>query len=159
MKLSAASLVFAGLAAASLSGKLLATRMEPAPDAALFDAALAGVLRVDGYRVAPESHGFAILLRGQRPGCTILAGDYDPHGTFAETFRQLAVPIGPLRFAYRGRSFDSAPKLRPLLDFYVRRELHRIGLGPARTPIIAYAAAPGCDAGRIAWARLAVLPR
>jgi hypothetical protein len=159
MKRSAASLVFAGLLAASLSGKLLANRMEPAPDAALLDAAVAGLLRADGFRVAPESHGFAILLRGRRPGCTILAGDYDPHGTFDETFRQLAAPVGPLRFAWRGRSFDAAPKLRPLLDFYVRRELRRIGMAPARTPIVAYAASPGCDLDGLAWQRVAFLPR
>ena len=116
-------------------------------------------MRADGFRVAPESHGFAILMRGERPGCTILAGDYDPHGTFDETFRQLAVRVGPLAFAYRGRSYAAAPKLRPLLDFYVRRELRRVGMAQARTPIIAYAASPGCDAGRLAWQRLAVLPR
>jgi hypothetical protein len=159
VKLSHASLLFAGLAALSLSGKLLANRMEPAPDAGLLDARLAGLLRAGGYRVAPESHGFAILLRGQRPGCTILAGDYDPHGTFDETFRQISARIGPLRFAYRGRSAASAPKLRPLLDFYVRRELRRVGMTPARMPIIAYAASPGCGADRLAWSQLAVLPR
>jgi hypothetical protein len=159
MKPSAASLVFAALVAASLSGKLLANRMEPAPDAALFDASVAGLLREGGFAVALESHGFAILERGRRPGCTILAGDYDPHGTFDETFRQLAAPVGPLRFAWRGRSFDAAPKLRPLLDFYVRRELRRIGMAPGRTPIVAYAASPGCDAGDLAWERVAYLPR
>src|SRR4051812_32364418 len=158
MKPSAASLVFAALLAASLSGKLLANRAAPEPDAALLNASVAGLLHESGFRVRGERHGFATLVRAERPGCTILAGDYDPHGTFDEVFRQFARPVGLLRFAYRGRSYASAPKLRPLFEYYGQRELRRLGFAPERSPIVAYAASPECDVRGVAWGRVATLP-
>ena len=158
MKSSSASLLFAGLLAASMSGKLLANRMAPEPDGAVLNTRLAALLRESGFQVHGESHGFANLVRAERPGCTMLAGDYDPHGTFDAAYRQFAAPIGPLHFSYRGRSFESAPKLRPLLEYYGQRELRRLGFAPARNPIVAYAASPGCKADGLSWRRLGTLP-
>ncbi|MDB5691384.1 MAG: hypothetical protein JWO81_447 [Alphaproteobacteria bacterium] len=158
MKSSAVNSAFALLLAASLAGKLLAERRAPEPDRSLFYAEAAGLLRQNGFDVSPEPHRFEILLRARSPGCTLLVGDYTPYGTFAEAFRQLAAPVGPLRFAWRGRSYERAPKLRPLLEYYGQRELRRIGLATARTPIVAFAASPGCDLSRISWQRLAILP-
>ena len=158
MKSSSVSLLFAGLLATSLSGKLLASRAAPEPDGALLQTRLADFLKESGFRVRGEPHGFAILVRAERPGCTILAGDYDPHGTFDAAYRQFAAPVGALHFAYRGRSSESAPKLRPLFEYYGQRELRRLGFVPPRNPIIAYAASPGCAADSLPWRRLDTLP-
>jgi hypothetical protein len=159
VKLSPAELSFALLLAASLSGKLLASgAAQPGPDQGSLNLRTADLLRAGGFTVTAEPHKFETLLRAERRGCRLLAGAYDPRGTFAEAFRQLAAPVGPLRFAYRGESYDRPPKLRPLLEYYSQRELRRIGLAPALTPIVAYAATPGCEVGAIAWQRLAVVP-
>jgi hypothetical protein len=158
VKPSAASLALGLVLAASLSGKLLANRAVPEPDATRVRSGLSGLLVKSGFSVRGEPHGFAILVRAERPGCTILAGDYDPHGTFEEVFRQFARPIGPLRYAYRGRSLESAPKLRPLLEYYAQRELRRLGFAPERRPIVAYAASPRCDLRDLAWQRVATVP-
>jgi len=64
-----------------------------------------------------------------------------------------------LRFAYRGRVYDSAPKLRPLFAYFAARELRRIGVAAPRTPIVAYAASAGCDLRGLQWQRVAVLSR
>src|SRR4051794_32361974 len=88
MKPSGASLALAALLVVSLSGKLLANRLAPEPDATLLDARIASLLDESGFEVRRESHGFASLIRGELPRCTILAGGYDPHGTFDEVFRQ-----------------------------------------------------------------------
>jgi hypothetical protein len=159
VKSSALDLAFALALVTSLAGKLLANRPAPVPDQGLFNAEAARLLRQSGFDVSPEPHKFAILLRARRPGCDLLVGDYAPYGTFGEAFRQLAAPVGPLRFAWRGISYDRAPKLRPLLEYYGQRELRRVGLPAVRTPIVAYAASPGCDLSRISWQRLAILPR
>jgi hypothetical protein len=132
--------------------------MAPEPDSARLNAGVAGLLRDSGFRVREEQHGFLRLVRAERPGCMLLAGDYDPHGTFDQAFRQFAVPIGPLRFAYRGRAAEAAPKLRPLLEYYYERELRRIGVPAGRAPIVAFAATPGCRAADLPWRRVAALP-
>src|SRR4051794_15745371 len=99
MKFSGAEAAFALLLAVSLSGKLLAARTAvPEPDADALNAESSELFRDGGFAVTPERQKFGVLLRGERPGCRLLAGGYDPRGTLGERFRQLAAPVGPLRF-------------------------------------------------------------
>lgn len=91
------------------------------------------------------------LAEGQRPGCRIVAGVYPPHGTFADIYRELARPVGPLSYAWRGAITADPPGWRALFDYFWWRERARLGLPAAYHPIIAVAATPGCDLARVAW--------
>jgi hypothetical protein len=153
-----ASAGFAALLALSLAGKLLANQAPPGADPGLFVRSAGAMLRDGGFEASVEPRKAVILVRGARGGCRLILGEYDPHGTFAELYRELAAPVGPLRFAWRGRVYEAAPKVRGLAAFYGWRELRRIGLAPPRAPIAAWAATPGCDTGRLDWGRLASLP-
>ncbi|HEX8622759.1 MAG TPA: hypothetical protein VF718_12385 [Allosphingosinicella sp.] len=152
-----ASFLLAALLLASLGAKAALTAPAPEPDARRFAREVAAMLREGGYVTRFERRTFGILVEGRLGRCRVAVGDYTPYGTFAERFDQLAAPIGPLRFVYRGGFHARAPKLVPLLDFYAVRELRRVGLPALRHPIAAVAASPGCGLARLDWRRVAAL--
>lgn len=158
MKYSSASLLFAALLLLSLAAKAASTAPTPTPDPRRFASAAAESLRAEGFAVDFVRRPHGILVYARRGSCRLMAGDYTPYGTFADVFEARARRIGPLRFVYRGVSHDRAPKLVPLLDFYLWREWRRIGLAAPRHPILAVAASPGCEAARLDWTRLSALP-
>jgi hypothetical protein len=109
------------------------------------------MLRAAGYDAAAYRALPAAIVTGRRGRCRILIGDYPPHGTLASMFARLAAPIGPERFAWRGTVTARPPGTSALLRFFAERELRRIGLATARSPIAAIAASPGCGIDDIDW--------
>jgi hypothetical protein len=158
VKYSSASLLFCAVLLVSLAAKAASSAPTPTPDPRRFAAAAAYSLRAEGFAVAFERRPLGILVHARRGSCRLTAGDYTPYGTFAEVFEARARRLGPLRFAYRGATYGRAPKLVPLLDFYLWRERRRLGLAAPRHPILAVAASPGCDAAALDWSRLSALP-
>lgn len=116
------------------------------------------MLRAGGFDAAVQPRKFGLLIYGARGRCRVMLGDYPPHGTFADPIRAAAQPIGTLRFRYRDTVYDRAPKATPLFDFYIVRELRRIGVAAARRPIVAVAASPGCDLTTLDWTQLSPIP-
>lgn len=156
MKFSA-SFAFAALLLISLAAKAALIAPAPEPDSHRVAGEAAAMLRDQGFLTAFESRPLGILVHARRGGCRLLVVDYNPYGTFAATIAERARPVGPLRFVYRGELYAQAPKLVPLLDFYVYRELRRVGIGARRHPIAAIAW-QGCDLARFDWRRLAAMP-
>jgi hypothetical protein len=152
-----ASLLFGALLLVSLGAKAAVTAPSAEPDPRRFAGEAAAMIRARGFAILFEKRTFGILAEGRRGNCRLVVGDYTPYGTFADRFDQLARPIGSLRFVYRGDFHAQAPKLVPLLDFYMFRELRRVGLPALRHPIAAVAASPGCDLTPFDWRRLAAL--
>jgi hypothetical protein len=155
MKSSIPSLAFGVLLLLGVGAKLLTNRPAPELSLAPFRQEGARLLRAKGYRVRVDPAG---PLRGSKSGCRVLLGDYSPYGTFADLYREMARPIGPLHFAYRGERYAEAPKLRPLIELYVEREFRRLGWRVRRHPIAAVAATPGCGVDEDGWQGLASLP-
>jgi hypothetical protein len=83
---------------------------------------------------------------------------YEPYGTSLSYYQEQAAEVGPLTFVYRNQQYSRAPKLEPLLRFYVSRELARARLRASRWPIVAVAASSGCDLNAIAWDRVSEVP-
>jgi hypothetical protein len=152
------SLVFGLLLAVSLVGKLASNQAAEGPDPHRFDAEAAAMLRSAGFAAVIEHRPFGSLLHGSKSGCRLILAEYDPHGTFAELLRELAAPVGPLRFAWRGGTYAEAPRRRALVDFYLWRELRRVRIDAPRAPLAAWAASPDCDTRSLDWRRLASLP-
>jgi hypothetical protein len=152
------SLLFGALLLVSLAGKLAANQAAEGPDPRRFDAEAAAMLRSAGFAASVEQRPFGSLLHGSRGDCRLILAEYDPHGTFAALLGELAAPVGPLLFAWRGQIYTAAPRRRALLDFYLWRELRRVRIAAPRAPLAAWAASPGCDTHGLDWRRLASLP-
>jgi hypothetical protein len=150
------SLAFVVLLVLTVGAKALWNE-EPPDDSTAFDRSTTSMLQAAGLAVSNEAHPFGTLHRGSKGACRLIIGEYDPHGTFAEVFQRLSAPVGPLRFAWRGKVSDSAPKLSALLRYYVWRELSRAQIDIPREPIAAWAASPNCDTSRLDWMRIARL--
>jgi hypothetical protein len=154
---SSASLAFAALLLVSLGAKAALTAPAEYPDSRRFANEAAAMLRARGFATLSSRRTFGILVEGRRGSCRLRVADYTPYGTYADRFDELAGPVGPLRFVYRGAVQARAPKLVPLLDYYRFRELRRVGLPALRHPIAAVAASPGCDLASFDWSRLGAL--
>ena len=154
MKSSTCSLLFGAVLMLGVAAKLVSNGPVPEPDLRPFREAGARSLRAQGYSVWKDPAG---PLRGRRGNCQVLLGDYSPYGTFADVYAEMARPIGRLRYAYRGRGYDRAPKLRPLIEYYVEREIRRVGYRLSRHPIAAAAVTPGCALDQSAWQSLSSL--
>jgi hypothetical protein len=150
----ACSLLFGTLLLLGIGGKLASNGPAPEPSLDSFRDAGGRLLRVQGWTVWRDPAG---PLRGRKGGCAVLLGDYSPYGTYADVYAEMARPIGPLAYAYRGARYDRAPKLRPLVEFYVEREFRRLGYRPPRHPIAAFAVTRGCALEGAAWQSLATV--
>lgn len=143
----------------TLGLKLLATREAPAPDASLFVEQVEAVLRRAGLATARVTRPFGTVVLGSRGTCRMMVGDYPPDGTLAEPLAAEARGVGPLSYVWAGDTYAQAPKLRPLIEYYVRRELVRLGSRIRRWPILAVARGGDCGGIRIDWAPLIIMPR
>jgi hypothetical protein len=155
MRYASASALLAAALALSLGGKAASLAPAPRPDLRPFQEAASRLLAASGFAVRVESYGPVV---GRKGDCRILVGDYSPYGTFDALFKEVAAPVGPLRFAYRGVLHDSPPKALALTEFYLWRELGRIGIRTPRHPVSAAAESPACAAQPLDWAALASLP-
>jgi hypothetical protein len=141
----------------TLAAKAALIAPAPEPNSRRVAIEAAAMLGARGFATAFERRPLGTLLHARRDGCRMLLGDYAPPEIFAVPFAERARPIGPVRFVYRGRIYAKAPKLVPLTDFYLYRELRRLGIGAERHPIVAVASR-GCALSRFDWGRLAALP-
>ena len=148
-----------GLLVLSLGLKLGASRSEPVSDEQLFASQVSRFLEREGYSTAAELRPLGMMVRARRDGCRLAIRNYPPHGTLAQAYARLARPVGPLHFVYRGRVSDGAPKLLPLSEYFVGRELRRLGIAAPRAPILAVAASRGCDLGRLRWEAISTFAR
>jgi hypothetical protein len=144
----------------SLGAKTAAASGDPKPDRNATVEAARAMLADAGFqaRVRHLSRSPGSLVEASSGDCQLMAGDYPVHDTFAEVYQDLSQPEGRLSYVHRGRLHDSPPKARSMLDFFVWRELRRIGIGTSRAPVIAVIASPGCDAGALPWERVAFVP-
>lgn len=154
-----ARFVLAAALLLTLGVKLLWTREARAPDDALFVATAERTLQAQGFRTERVIRRFGTIVLGTRGPCRLIVGDYPANGTMAEPLEVESRTIGPQSFVWRGAASARPPKFWPLLEFYLKRELGRLGFHPDRHPILAVATAPACDGATIDWAPLATLPR
>jgi hypothetical protein len=154
-----AKLLLAALLAGSLAIKAAFAGDLPPPDRALFGARADALLRASGFETRRRDHPLGVIAYGEMAGCRIMLAEYDPGGGNANILAIFAGPIGPLSYAWRGERLAAPPKLAPLTEHLVQRQLWHFGLKPARHPIVAIASSRGCPLDRIAWPSLGALPQ
>ena len=159
VKSSAASVALAAVLAASLAGKVVANHPVVKVDRAAFERRAADFLEGHGYAVEVGRTPINPLIYGRKGECRLMIGDYGPNGTFANVFERAARSVGQLHFYYRGEQYRTAPKVRPLTEYYIQREFRQIGRAVNRTLLVAVAASPDCDLGTLDWSQLTTLPR
>lgn len=134
-----AALVLAG----SLALKLAVHDVSVEGDQRVTAAALAGALAGQGYSAAiPRAE--VPVVQAQRGHCNFTARVLDPHGIYHDT-ELLKLPHGwSVAYVWRGTSSRSLPRLGPLTEYYIARELGRISLPAARAPVVMLLLQPAC---------------
>ena len=146
-----AAALFGVVALGSLGLKLANLRAEPRVDSERFGAAIVVRLHAAGFEAWPDGVGRHLRLMARRGACRLKAREFPPHGTLQDAYVELGHAVGPTRYAYRSAWLAAPPKMRPLLDYYVQRELARIGIDVPRRPIVAVAVGTACTAVRASW--------
>lgn len=133
----------AGLLALSLGLKLYGGYASPADDGAGALRALAANLTASGYTVQLEL-AKRTRVTATHGTCRMVIRLLDPHATYNEAVVQKLSVEGRVTYIWQGAVQDSLPRLRPLMDFYFKRELARLGLAASRHPVWIAALGPGC---------------
>ena len=113
--------------------------------AARVEKELVETLRRQGFSTSVRPGKFqSSIVFGSREGCRISARDASAGTSAMIVYARAAEDIGPVRYLYRGQSFDSPPMIRMRIGTFENEFLDRIG---AHAPIaipIALATSPQC---------------
>lgn len=151
--------LFLGLVALTAASKVLITKYDMSPSDDVVTSRLADVFREAGFSAQLQFDPPAgNLVEAVNGSCRMWARDYSPYGIFLSYYESEAASVGPLVFVYQGAVNSRPPKFRPLLRYYLARELNRLGLDAYRPPIVAVAASRKCDLNAIEWHRIAEVP-
>ena len=138
--LSAGAALAIGLSLA-LKLSVLGVTVEEDQPAALRD--LRAALISQGYGVTIPRADLPIV-RAERAGCAITARVLDPHGIYRDT-ELLKLPQGwTVAYGWRGEWQDSLPRLGPLVEYYLARQLARFGVGARHAPVVMLSRAADC---------------
>jgi hypothetical protein len=153
------SLVLALLLVLSIGTKTAATARDPTLEPGITVSAVQRLLEDAGYDadIVHLNRSPGVLVKGVLGGCRILAGEYPVHDTFAAVYGNLAAQNGRLQFAHRGALHETPPKTRAMFDFFLWRELSRIGIAAQRAPVDAVIASPACRTDALPWDQVALL--
>lgn len=127
----------------SLAFKLAVHDVSVEGDQRVTVAVLAGSLTRQGYEVSIP-RGEVPALVAKHDNCSFTARVLDPHGTYHDT-EFLKLQSGwSIIYVWRGRLSKSLPRLRPLVEYYISREIGRIGFFAERRPVVMVRLQPGC---------------
>ena len=105
--------------------------------------ALAKSLSAKGYSVVVPRADLPIV-QAQLGGCRLTARVLDPHATYRDT-ELLKLPRGwTVTYVWRGGTGETLPRLGPLVEYYLARELVRTGFAASRAPVIMVSHQSGC---------------
>lgn len=151
--LGAAEYPFIALLLLSLAGKVVTnTGDQPAPIAErIFASAVVQQASERGFSTRVEYWPSGVVVHARRGDCQMWVRDYSPHGTYRNTYEALAEPLGSLRYIYKDEISEDPPKLDPLLRYFFRREMLRLGVHTPKYPIYAVAWTASCDRSGITW--------
>jgi hypothetical protein len=135
----------------SLALKLPVLDVAVAEDQAAALRDLGGDLGGQGYKVAVPRADLPIV-RGELGECSFTARILDPHGIYRDTELLKLPPGWSVAYGWRGKWHQSLPRLGPLVEYYVARQLARFGVSAEHAPVIMVSSQGGCalpDAARI----------
>lgn len=147
ISLSAAEYPLIALVLLSIAGKVVTNTADPPTGSAerTFASAVVQQLSEREFRTRVEHWPTGVVVHARRGACQMWVRDYRPHGTYRNVYEELAEPLGPLRYTYKGVTSGDPPKVDPLLRFFFHRELLRLGVQAPRYPIYAVASSAACD--------------
>lgn len=128
---------------ASLALKLAVQDVAVGEDRRVAVAALGEALVSAGYSVSVAGPQLPIV-RAVRAGCKSTARVLDPHATYRDTELNKLPRGWTVAYAWRGSWRTALPRFGPLGEYYVARELARIGQAASRAPVIMLSSQPGC---------------
>jgi hypothetical protein len=151
------SIVIMILLALSLGVKAAATSADPSPNHFMTLTSLRSMLDDAGFdaQIRHLQRSPGLLVEATSEECGIVGGEYPVHDTFLKVYQKMAQPRDRLIFAYRGLLYEHPPKARSMLDYFIWRELRRVGISHQRTPVFALTVSPKCDLRHLLWGRIA----
>jgi hypothetical protein len=138
------SLAAAAVLAVSLGLKLAVQNAVVEEDSQGAVTGLATALSEVGYSVSVPRTDLPIV-RAEQPGCTLTARVLDPHATYHDTELHKLQPGWRIAYVWRGKARSILPRIGPLGEYYVAREMARLGLTASRAPVVMLSLSPGCD--------------
>ncbi len=84
------------------------------------------------------------FVLANKGGCQAKLRILTAHGSTRHALARIDATVGPTQYHYRGMWNEKAPKFRPLAAYYFQRELARVGIYRARSPVISAATSTGC---------------
>ena len=143
--------VFGLLLVLSLGGKIVVNGSDGSlvDDGPKFALAVSQTLNEQGFDTKANFWPTGPEVEARREGCFMWVRDYTPHGTMKNIVIALAQPVGKLRYSYLGKISKDPPKIVPLIRFFGRREVARLGKVGPRYPIYALAVNSACPLEQI----------
>ncbi len=107
---------------------------------------------VDDLEAALAHQGYAVAVpradvpavRAAQAGCVLVVRLLDPYATFRDTELAKLPPGWTVAYAWRDSWQSSLPRLGPLAEFYLGREIARIGSTASRAPVLMLSVSPRC---------------
>ena len=121
------------------------------------DQQLSSRLQAQHFTVAIRrfSHRSSMIV-GLRGGCRIAARDAREGAAHATLFMRDAAGLGPVRYLYRGRSYEEPPAFAIRLGRLEIEAMSRLGMLPREPVPIAFAATPACGRNDFGFADVRV---
>jgi hypothetical protein len=144
MRISFPGLLIAALAL-TLGLKLVVFRQVYArPDDPAHAQAMVSLLTAEGFKVETRPMMARLALTGHRSGCKVAATRIDGRGHGRDRFLVAWAERGPVSYYYRGATYASFPRVRPLLEEQFWRLLQPLTGGGSFRPVIAFARSEDC---------------
>jgi hypothetical protein len=112
------------------------------------DGQLAAVLRAARFTIAEQTFAHrSTLLLATRSDCRLAVRDARDGAAVAIAFARDAAEIGPVRYLYRGRTYDQPPAFAMRLGRIQAELMDRLGIARQAPVPVALAASPQCGGG------------
>jgi hypothetical protein len=141
-------ILFAALAVSSIALKGAIGAPRYAPDetkARLVQQRVVSILTAQGFRISVQPSKVQIpIIRAVRGSCLLIVRDGRKGAATASVFADDARAIGPVRYLYRGATYDSPPGLRIRLAYLEANLLDRVGQAPSMHAPVGVAESQSC---------------
>jgi len=101
----------------------------------------------------PEINGMPVI-RAMTKTCRIFIMRASPDGWTRDLINEFGTATDHIFIVFRGKIYDEQVSWRIIVGYLQSRILHRLGLVPHTSAVIAVVAAPACDAERLPWDKL-----
>ena len=114
----------------------------------VLDRQLSAKLRAQHFTTSVQQFGHrSSQVVGTRGSCRVAVRDAREGVAHEVLFAQDAASIGPVRYLFKGKSYEHPPTFAMRIGRLETEAMSRLGMAPREPALIALAASPGCGSG------------